>query len=56
MSCWRKIFKLFLTSAKKKKMFSFRYHGTGVCEVWFTGHLLKEEQELDKHPVEAGGG
>lgn len=37
-------------------MFSFRYHGTGVCEVWFTGHLLKEEQELDKHPVEAGGG
>lgn len=37
-------------------MFSFRYHGTGVCEVWITGHLLKEEQELDKHPVEAGGG
>lgn len=37
-------------------MFSFRYHGTGVCEVWFTGHLLEEEQELDKHPVETGGG
>lgn len=37
-------------------MFSFRHHGAGVCEVRFAGHLLEEKQELDKHPVEAGGG
>lgn len=39
-----------------KKMFAFRHHGAGVCEVRFTGHLLEEEQELYKHLVEAGGG
>ena len=34
----------------------FRHHGAGVCEVWLTGHLFEEEQELYKHPVEARSG
>lgn len=37
-------------------MLSFRHHGSGVGEVWLTGHLLEEEQELYKHPVEAWSG
>ena len=38
------------------ELFSFRHHGAGVREVRFSGHVPEEEQELDKHPVEAGGG